>query len=150
LDLPEVVITSKPLTPGTVVLDEKFLMDSPGASLADLLVFSGEADVSRKGEAQADLSLQASSFEQTGLYLDGFPVNDSQTGHFNLDVLLPAEGLSSVEISPVPWGSRGLAGSVNLVPRRPAAAQASLSGSVGSFHTARSSVRLGLPGICLN
>jgi len=131
------------------VLGEEFLMDSPGASLADLLVFSGEADVSRKGEAQADLSLQASSFEQTGLFLDGFPVNDSQTGHFNLDVLLPAESLSSVEISPIPWGSRGLAGSVNLVPRRPAAAQASLSGSVGSFHTARSSVRLGLPGICL-
>jgi len=145
LDLPEVLVTTSPVTPGTILLGEKEIQDAPGFGIANLLQWSGEVDVERKGDSQADLSMRASTFEQTGLMVDGFPVNDPQTGHFNLDMLLPIENIKAVEISPVPWGSRGLAGSINLVPQAPTATKASLSTSYGSFNTTRSALNAGLP-----
>ena len=145
LDLPEVLVTAPPVTPGTVIIEPKAIQEAPGAGIANLLAWSGEVDVERKGETQADLSMKASTFEDTGLTVDGFPINDPQTGHFNFDTLLPTENLGAVEISSVPWGSRGLVGSINLVPAIPSAANASLSSSFGSFNTTRSSVELGLP-----
>jgi vitamin B12 transporter len=142
IDLPEVLVTAPPITPGTIVLDQRDMQEAPGVGLAEWLDWSGEVDVNRKGDAQADLSLQASTFEQTGISFDGFPIRDPQTGHFNLDLLLPSGYLGAVEISPVPWGSRGLSGSVNLVPKAPSGKGASLSSSIGSFNTTRSKASL--------
>jgi iron complex outermembrane receptor protein len=144
-ELPEVLVTTAPPVPGTVTLSGDDLKAAPGASLADILLWSGEADVARRGEALADLNLQASTFEQTGVLLDGFPLRDPQTGHFALDLPLPPSALESVEFSPVPWGGRGLAGSVGFTTRAPRERQATLSGSMGSFGRKRGRAFLAFP-----
>jgi len=144
-ELPEVLVTAKPPVPGTVVLAGDDLKASPGDSLVDVLVWSGETDVARRGTSLADLNFRASTFEQTGIFLDGFPLRDPQTGHFNLDLPFPPLLLDRVEFSPVPWGGRGLAGSVDFVTRPPVEKKVALSGASGSFGTSRGTGLVVLP-----
>ncbi len=144
-DLPEVLVTAKPPAPGTVVLAGDDLRASPGDSLADVLAWSGEADVARRGTALADLNFRASTFEQSGVLLDGFPLRDPQTGHFNLDLPYPPLLLERIEFSAVPWGGHGLAGSADFVTRPPSEEKAVFSGASGSFGTSRGTGLVVLP-----
>jgi iron complex outermembrane receptor protein len=50
------------------------------------------------GGAQADLVLQGGSFAQTLVLLNGFRINDAQTAHHNLDLPVPMEAMSSIEV----------------------------------------------------
>ena len=117
----EIVVTAAPFRPDAVVVDAEEIASSPGASVADILHWSGACDVYRRGsgQAQADLGYRASTFEQTGVLIDGVPVRDPQTGHFNLDLPLWRGALEAIEISPLPWGPDGLAGAINFVLKPP-------------------------------
>src|SRR5580658_5619950 len=66
----------------------------------DLLDLEAALDLQERepGGFQADLSIRGGSFEQTLVLLNGLRVNDAQTGHFNLDLPIPLEMLSSVEV----------------------------------------------------
>jgi len=50
------------------------------------------------GGAQSDFVLEGGSFEQTLVLLNGFRINDAQTGHHNLDLPLPMEAMDSIEV----------------------------------------------------
>jgi len=50
------------------------------------------------GGGQADVVLRGGSFQQTLVLVNGLRVNDSQTGHHNLDLPLPLEALDSIEV----------------------------------------------------
>jgi len=50
------------------------------------------------GGAQSDLVLQGGSFAQTLVLVNGFRVNDAQTAHHNLDLPVPMEAMSSIEV----------------------------------------------------
>jgi outer membrane receptor protein involved in Fe transport len=50
------------------------------------------------GGGQADIVLQGGSFEQTLVLLDGFRIDDAQTSHHNLDLPVPMEAMSDIEI----------------------------------------------------
>jgi iron complex outermembrane receptor protein len=50
------------------------------------------------GGAQDDLILDGGSFEQALILLDGFRINDAQTSHHNLDLPVPMEAMSQVQV----------------------------------------------------
>jgi outer membrane cobalamin receptor len=50
------------------------------------------------GGGQADIVLRGGSFEQTLVLLNGFRVNDAQTSHHNLDLPVPLEAMSSIQV----------------------------------------------------
>src|SRR4051794_32053656 len=46
----------------------------------------------------ADLSIRGASYGQTLVLVDGMRLNDAQTGHFHLDLPLPLEAVTSLEV----------------------------------------------------
>lgn len=147
-EIPDVVVTARPLRPDAAVLGEEEISSSPGESLADVLHWSGVMDVYRRGSGsvQADPGLRASTFEQTGVFVDGVSVRDPQTGHFLLDVPLGRGQLEAVEVSPLAWGPDGLAGSVNFVLKTPAENQLELAAGGGEHGLWRTRVAASTPG----
>jgi len=124
------------------VLDREEIERIPARTVAGLLRWAAGVDLRPKSPAQVDLTLRGSSFEQVLVLVDGVPVNDPQTGHFDLDVAVPLASVERVEVLRGPasaaFGADALGGVVNIVTRgsdrpgevRPAAARVS-GGSFG-------------------
>jgi iron complex outermembrane receptor protein len=74
---------------------------------------------------QADFSIRGSTFEQVRVLLGGMDVGDPQTGHHALDLPLSLADLMRLEVvsgqGSVLAGAGAFGGSVNAVPRLPAA-----------------------------
>ncbi|HVV44374.1 MAG TPA: TonB-dependent receptor [Bryobacteraceae bacterium] len=86
----------------------------------DLLDPDGALDLQQRsgGALQGDLSIRGATFGQTLVLLNGLRVNDVQTGHFNLDLPVPIEMLSAVEVlkgsGSTLYGSDAIGGVVNV------------------------------------
>ncbi len=72
---------------------------------------------------QADLSLRGTTFEQSLILIDGFRVNDPETGHLNLDIAVPLDAVSTLDIlhgsGSTFYGSDAIGGAVNLITSEP-------------------------------
>ena len=147
-EIADVVVTARPFRPDSVVVGEEEISSSPGESLADVLHWSGVIDVYRRGSGsvQADPGFRASTFEQTGVFVDGVSVRDPQTGHFLLDVPLGRGQVEAIEVSSLPWGPDGLAGSVNFVLKTPAEKKLELEAGGGEHGLWRAGVAASTPG----
>ena len=86
---------------------------------------------------QVDLSLRGSTFEQTLVLVDGFRVNDPETGHLNFDIPIPLEAITRIDIlhgsGSTFFGSDAIGGAVDLVTSAPTHASATLRLGGGSF-----------------
>jgi iron complex outermembrane receptor protein len=86
----------------------------------DLLELDAALDLQQRvpGGFQADLSIRGATFGQTLLLLNGLRINDVQTGHFNLDLPVPIEMISRLEIlkgaGSTLYGSDAIGGVVNV------------------------------------
>ncbi|HEX4133923.1 MAG TPA: TonB-dependent receptor [Bryobacteraceae bacterium] len=86
----------------------------------DLLQFDSALDLQQRalGGFQGDLSIRGATFGQTLVLLDGLRINDVQTGHFNLDLPIPLEMLSEIEVlkgsGSTLYGSDAIGGVVNV------------------------------------
>lgn len=91
----------------------------PARSVGDLLRWAMGVEVRSRSAAQADLSLRGSSFEQVLVLVDGVPMNDAQTAHFDLDLAVPLESVERIEVIRGPasalYGADALGGVVNIV-----------------------------------
>jgi iron complex outermembrane receptor protein len=100
-------------------------------------------DVMSRSEAQADLSISGSSYEQVLVLVDGVPMSDPQTGHFDLDITVPLNRIERIEILRGPasatYGSDATGGVVNIVTREPATG-AGFRLEAGSFGTVAGTV----------
>src|ERR1035437_7662019 len=76
------------------------IQNSPVQNLQDLLSYVPGLDLRTRGLEgfQADISLRGSSFEQTLILLDGVKLNDSQTGHHNMNLPVNMNDIERVEI----------------------------------------------------
>ena len=79
----------------------------------------------RAGEGvQADLSIRGTTFEQALVLVNGLRVNDPETGHLNLDIPVPLDAITSIDIlhgsGSTFYGSDALGGAVNLLTGAPA------------------------------
>lgn len=74
---------------------------------------------------QADLSIRGTTFEQSLVLLNGLRINDPETAHMNLDIPVPLDALSRVEVlhgsGSTFYGSDAIGGAVNLITERPPA-----------------------------
>jgi iron complex outermembrane receptor protein len=73
---------------------------------------------------QADLSLRGTTFEQSLILLNGLRINDPETGHLNLDISVPLDAVTRIDIlhgsGSTFYGSDAIGGAVNLLTQSPA------------------------------
>jgi len=80
----------------------------------------------RAGEGvQDDLSIRGTTFEQSLILVNGLRVNDPETGHLNLDIPVPLDAVSRVDVlhgsGSTYYGSDAIGGAVNLLTGPPGA-----------------------------
>jgi iron complex outermembrane receptor protein len=72
---------------------------------------------------QADLSIRGTTFEQSLILLNGLRINDPETGHLNLDIPVPLDAISRIEVlhgsGSTFYGSDAIGGAVNLITQQP-------------------------------
>ncbi len=83
---------------------------------------------------QADLSIRGTTFEQSLILLNGLRINDPETGHLNLDIPVPLDAISRIEVlhgsGSTFYGSDAIGGAVNLITQQPRTL--SLAGKIGA------------------
>ncbi len=84
---------------------------------------------------QADLSLRGTTFEQSLILLNGLRINDPETGHLNLDISIPLDAVTRIDIlhgsGSTFYGSDAIGGAVNLLTQPPTPGL-TVIGSVGA------------------
>ncbi|MCX5657073.1 MAG: TonB-dependent receptor plug domain-containing protein, partial [Candidatus Omnitrophica bacterium] len=106
-------------------INYKEIRSYPLYSLADILGYLPSVDVRKRGACgiQADLSIRGSNFEQTLILLDGISLNDTQTGHFNIDLPLTMFDIERIEVlkgqASSLYGPNAFAGVVNIITKKP-------------------------------
>ncbi len=87
------------------------------------------------GGVQADLSLRGTTFEQSLILLNGLRINDPETGHLNLDIPVPLDAITRIDIlhgsGSTFYGSDAIGGAVNLLTEQPAKNSAAIIASFG-------------------
>jgi outer membrane cobalamin receptor len=72
---------------------------------------------------QADLSLRGTTFEQSLILLNGLRINDPETGHLNLDIPIPLDAVTRIDVlhgsGSTFYGSDAIGGAVNLLTQPP-------------------------------
>lgn len=110
-------------------------------TFSDLLKLDSSLDLRQRApnSIQGDLSIRGGGFGQTLILLDGLRLNDVQSGHHNLDVPVPLESISRVEIlkgsGSTLYGSDAVGGVVNFITRSPERSELRLRTALGSFGT---------------
>ena len=129
-DLDEVVVLSSKLDLPfsknfrTVnILSSEDIKNSPVTNVSDLLQEITGIDVRRRGVGgvQGDLYIRGGGFDQTLLLVDGMKMDDAQTGHHTLNMILPLYLIERVEIIKGPaariFGQNAFNGAINIVTK---------------------------------
>ena len=108
-------------------------------TLTDLLQLDPSLDVRRRGPdgVQSDLSIRGSNFGQTLVLLNGQRLNDAQSGHHNLDIPMPLESVTRIEVlhgsGSTLYGSDAVGGVINVITAPPESPELRLRTAVGNF-----------------
>jgi iron complex outermembrane receptor protein len=107
----------------------------------DYLETDSSIDLRRRAPngVQADVSLRGSSFGEVLILLDGFRMDDAQSGHHDLDLPLPTEALDRIEVlrgaGSAFYGSEAVGGAVNFITSRPTRSELRVRAGVGNCGT---------------
>ncbi len=89
------------------------------------------------GGFQGDLSIRGASWGQTLVLLNGMRLNDVQTGHFNLDLPVPLDAVTNIEVlkgsGSAFYGSDAIGGVVNVRTEPLDTTEFRLLGGAGNF-----------------
>ncbi|MGC9292557.1 MAG: TonB-dependent receptor plug domain-containing protein [Acidobacteriaceae bacterium] len=121
-----------------VVLDTQ---EHPQAfnNVEDYLRTDSSIQINQRGAGgfPADLSVRGTSFEQTLVLIDGFRANDAETAHNNLDMPVPLDAMTSIEVlhgaGSTLYGADALGGVVDFTTARPPMTSLWVSAGAGSF-----------------
>ena len=117
---------------------------------ADLLRLDSSVDLRQRSPngLQGDVSIRGATFGQTLVLLDGLRLNDSQSGHHNLDVPVPLEALGEVQLlkgsGSTLYGSDAVGGVINFISRVPESSEIFFRGALGNFGVNQERVALTL------
>lgn len=135
-----------------IVLTADDVRRLPSRSIADLLAYVPSIDVRSRGPAgiQSDFSIRGATYGQALILVDGFRLNDMQSGHHNGDIPVPLAEIDRIEILLGPgsslYGADAFGGIVNVITRRGGARRA-LSAALGEFGLAEAAAGIaGTPG----
>jgi iron complex outermembrane receptor protein len=122
------------------------------SSPEDLLRLDPSVTLKERGPSgvQADLSIRGTTFEQTLVLVDGLRLNDPETGHLNLDLSLPLEAVSRLDVlhgsGSTFFGSDAIGGAVNLITSAPAHTSALLTLGGGNMGQTEQHLQLSYAG----
>ncbi|SPF35539.1 TonB-dependent receptor [Candidatus Sulfopaludibacter sp. SbA4] len=108
-------------------------------TLVDVLKLDPTIDLEERAPdgVQTDLSIRGSSFGQTLVLLNGLRLNDVQSGHHNMDIPVPLDNVSQVEVlrgsGSTMYGSDAVGGVVNIITAPPESTELRLRTAVGNF-----------------
>lgn len=131
-----------------VVLTRDDIRRLPVRSVAELLSYVSSVDVRSRGSfgVQADVAIRGATFGQTLILVDGFRINDAQSGHHNADIPVPIGEVERVEILFGPgsslYGADASGGIVNVITRR-AGSRRDVSVGAGQFGTVETDAGVG-------
>ena len=108
-----------------VVFNRDDIDNLPIRSIADILQYAASVDVRSRAPLgmQSDISIRGSAYSQVLVLVDGFRINDSQTGHHNSDFPVQLQDVERIEIllgggSSV-YGADALGGTINIITKHP-------------------------------
>jgi iron complex outermembrane receptor protein len=130
------------------LISKKDILRSGQQDIAGVLSHQKAIDIRQRGGfgIQSDISLRASSFDQVLILLNGIPLSDAQTGHFNLNLPLVSRTIERIEIiegsAARIYGSNAFAGAVNIVtqPSNNKQVQITSSGGQNAYYSLEASV----------
>ncbi|WP_432711075.1 TonB-dependent receptor plug domain-containing protein [Pedobacter sp.] len=105
------------------ILDQEKIKNLPIRSVAELLSFVTGVDVRQRGPggAQADISLDGGTFDQSLVLINGVKVSDPQTGHNMMNLPITLNDIAHIEIirgsASRIYGINALTGAINIVTR---------------------------------
>jgi outer membrane cobalamin receptor len=108
-------------------------------SVVDYLQIDPSVDMEQRGVdgVQADLSIRGAAFEQSLVLLNGLRINDAQSGHHDMDIPVPLEAVSRIEVlhggASTLYGADALGGVVNFLTAAPTATEVRARFGFGSF-----------------
>ncbi len=122
----------------------------PFSSLQSTLNSIPNVDIRQRGpnDVQADVSINASTFDQVQVLLNGFDITDPQTGHHSFNVPVAFSQLKQIQIlsgsGTRVLGVNAYGGAINLITKKPKRNAIELGASVGDFGYTNMEMSLGL------
>ncbi len=107
-------------------------------SAIDPLRSDPSVDIQQRGAAgtQSDVSIRGTSFEQTLVLLNGLRINDAETSHFNLDLPVPLDAISSIDVlhgsGSTLYGSDAIGGVIDVITADPISSDLHLRTALGT------------------
>jgi iron complex outermembrane receptor protein len=152
-DLEPIVVVQSPYGgasrgPVTAVLTQEDIQKVRANSPEDLLNYLG-VDVQARGAygVKSDISLNASTFQQVLVLVNGTRVKDPQTAHHDLDLFFTVDDIERIEVIPAArssiYGPDGSGGAVNFILKKPGHERNSISASGGNHATYEQKIDLG-------
>jgi len=122
------------------IISQSEIQKSGASNLVSLLQQISGIDIRQRGifGLQADLYIRGGSFDQTLLLIDGIKLEDAQTGHHTLNLLLPIELVERVEIikgsAARIFGQNAFTGAINIVTKDLSRANNRIEVQSGSYN----------------
>ena len=107
-----------------IIIDSVFLNNSSAKNLSEILQQVIGVDIRRRGndDIQSDLYIRGGSFDQTLLLINGIKVEDSQTGHHQMNLSVPINLIDKIEILKGPgsriFGMNAFNVAVNIITKK--------------------------------
>lgn len=124
----------------SAVITQEEMKRIPANAPEDFLTYLG-VDVQTRGlyGVKSDISLNASTFQQVLILVNGMRVKDPQTSHHDLDLFFNIDDIERIEIIPAAatavYGPDGIGGAVNFVLKKPTKEKNSLTLAAGNHDT---------------
>jgi iron complex outermembrane receptor protein len=140
-----------PLMRQLLLIKNSELQSISSRSLSGLLDYYPGIDIRSRGvnDIQSDISIRGGSFDQSLVLLNGIPISDPQTGHFNLSLPIQLSRIEAVEILKGPgsksFGPGAYAGAVNFITKPSDSLGIHSDLSIGQFNTWNGAASLHLP-----
>ena len=105
------------------IISSDYIKNSPSTNVSDLLQEITGIDVRRRGVGgvQGDLYIRGGGFDQTLLLVDGMKMDDAQTGHHTLNMIVPLYLIERIEVIKGPaariFGQNAFNGAINIVTK---------------------------------
>lgn len=105
------------------IISAEQIQQLPVKNLNEVLGLLNGVDVRQRGPfgAQADVSIDGGSFEQTLVLVNGAKVSDAQTAHHSLNLPIPLDAIARIEIlrgaAARIYGVNALTGAINIITK---------------------------------